>query len=180
MLSGSLLLRIGDDPTEYDVRFIIKHIPNDDSVSTLSNESQVFEKEKMIYEKVLPGLESISRITFAPKCFYSQETPHKLIVLSDLRPLGYSIRDRKAGLDFDHCKLVVQRLAAYHASSMKFAEDNGPLVESFSTGLATDKILVEVIYRPNLEKLIETAEHWEEPEFVKIVGHLKKILVSKF
>lgn len=131
-----------------------------------------------MYETVLPAIESISGIHFAPKCFYVQEEPNKLIVLSDLKQLGYSMCDRKLGLDLAHCKIVIERMAIFHASSMKFSEENKDLLGNFSTGMSTDPILVDLVYRSNLEKLIETVEKWNEPEFVDVLPKLNEILVS--
>lgn len=172
-------VRITDDPTEYDIQFIIKCIQTNEHFATLLQESKVFEKERLMYETVLPGIESISGLTFAPKCFFIQDQPDKLIVLNDMKQLGYRMCDRKLGLDLAHCQIVVERLAKFHASSLKFAEENKSLMESFSTGMSTDPILVEMVYRSNLAKLIETVEGWTDPEFVDILPKLKEIMVSK-
>lgn len=53
---------------------------------------------------------------------YSQETEPVFIAMEDLRPLGYRMADRQEGLDSKHCKLAIQGLARFHASSVAVVE----------------------------------------------------------
>lgn len=138
-------------------------------------DSQVFEKEKLMYETILPTLESISGTTLAPKCYFIQEEGIKLIVFNDLKELGFEMIDRKAGMDFDHCKLLIERMAIFHASSIAFMKDREEF-EELKQGMSSDPILVEFVYKPNLNRLIEVAEKWTEEEFEDLNGILKKIL----
>jgi hypothetical protein len=55
----------------------------------------------------------------SPKYVYSMTEPTELIVMEDLRCDGYMVGDRLVGLDRKHCKLVMEKIAMFHAASMK-------------------------------------------------------------
>lgn len=138
----------------------------------------MFEKEKLMYESILPELEKIADISFAPKCFYIQDEKDKLLVFSDIKELGYKMGDREKGLDFEHCKLLIEHLAIYHATSMVFVEENKDLMEICSSGMSSDPILVDYIFKSHLTALITAMEQWTEPEFQGLPQKLKKIAVG--
>lgn len=143
----------------------------------LVKESRVFEKEKLMYETILPALEAIAGATFAPKCFYIQEEGAKLMVFNDLKVMGYKMADRKKGMDFEHCKMLIERLAMFHASSMVFVEQNKETMKHFATGMSADPLLVDIVFKSFLARLIETVKEWPEPEFGAIGEDLKKVMV---
>lgn len=147
-----------------------------DAMAGVVKESQVFEKEKLMYETILPAIETIAGTTFAPKCFYIQEEGSKLLVFNDLRDLGYTMCDRMKGMDFDHCKLLVEKLAVFHASSMILVKDNSKPLEQCNKGMSSDSILVDYLFKSFLTGLIKTAKGWTEPEFETIQESLKKVL----
>jgi hypothetical protein len=43
--------------------------------------------------------------------------PYEIIVLDDLSGFGYVLKDRKVGIDLEHAKLVLSKLAKFHAAS---------------------------------------------------------------
>lgn len=131
-----------------------------------------------MYETIIHALETISGSGFAPKCYLIQEEPNKLMVFNDMKELGYKMIDRKKGLDFDHCKLLLQKLADFHATSMVFLRENKEPLEELNQGMSTDPILVEFVFKSYLMRLIEEAEQWKEPEFEGLVGKLKAVLVK--
>lgn len=147
--------------------------------ANMLKESQVFEKEKLMYETILPELEKIADISFAPKCFHIQDEKDKLLVFSDIKELGYKMGDREKGLDFEHCKLLIDHLAIYHATSMVFVEKNKDLMEICSSGMSCDPILVDFIFKSHLTALIAAMEGWEEPEFKELPVKLKKLSVGE-
>lgn len=182
VIDSLLLLRIGnddDDSPSFDIQFIVKCIQDSAVFESLVNVSKVFEKEKLMYETILPALEATSGQTFAPKCFYIQEEGFKLMVFNDLKELGYKMVDRQKGLDFAHCQLLIGRLAAFHASSLVFMRDiNLQPMELLGQGMSADPILVECVFKSNLAKLIEVAGEWTgEPGLESIVEHLKRAFV---
>ncbi len=43
--------------------------------------------------------------------------PYEILVLDDLSGFGYMMKDRKMGIDLEHAKLVLSKLAKFHAAS---------------------------------------------------------------
>lgn len=90
---------------------------------------KVFPKEIACY-KYLPVFEELwkthadEEITFGPKCFYTAEgEPLTVIVMEDLRPTGFKLRDRKLGLNSRETRMVLEKIAKYHACSVKHSEE---------------------------------------------------------
>lgn len=55
------------------------------------------------------------------RALHTQDQP-ALLVLEDLMPLGFRMADRRAGLDLDHCLLLIRNLARFHGSSAALCE----------------------------------------------------------
>jgi hypothetical protein len=84
----------------------------------------VFPREQLMYEDVNPSFEAIWReqaneeIIFGPRCFKAESEPYEIIVLEDLKALGYEMRDKKFGLNLLETKLALTKLAQFHAASV--------------------------------------------------------------
>lgn len=93
------------------------------------NALKAFPKEVLFYKDLLPQFERLwlentgDRISFSPKCYYTNEEPLPVIVLDDLRSQGYLVRDRRAGLTVRETKMVLERMAKLHACSVKRFEE---------------------------------------------------------
>lgn len=73
---------------------------------------------------ILKDMESILKNTkLSGRCYYSQQNNPPILVLEDLAPLGFRMADRQAGLDLDHCTLVIRNVAKFHASSLLLCEN---------------------------------------------------------
>lgn len=51
------------------------------------------------------------------RCTRAECDPRELIIMEDISVDGYKTADRTAGLDMEHVKLVLDKLAKYHAAS---------------------------------------------------------------
>lgn len=96
----------------------------------MAKEFGIFDKEIQVYAAVIPALESEYErvgevIQFGPKCLKTTSDPTDLIVLNDLSCLGYKMGDRRVGLDLNHAKLFITKLAKFHAASATYVEKNG-------------------------------------------------------
>ncbi|KAG5675464.1 hypothetical protein PVAND_005366 [Polypedilum vanderplanki] len=87
----------------------------------------VFQREQLIYEYI-PYFEKIWKeranieIKFAPRCLRVESDPYEIIMLEDLKALGYEMRKRRFGLNFLETKLALSKLAKFHAASAIFYE----------------------------------------------------------
>jgi hypothetical protein len=99
-----------------DAAFIIKCMPTTENRAKLVREAEITMREIRMYSETLPLLGEPCK---HPPCHYAHlDNVRDAVVLEDLRPKGYKTRDRKLGLDFDHCKLVMEQIGRLHGSSI--------------------------------------------------------------
>lgn len=83
----------------------------------------IFPREMFAYKNVLNSFEKIwlegagEEIHFAPKCFKCDTEPFKIIVLDDLKAANYEMMNRKVGLNLEQTKMILTKLAKFHAAS---------------------------------------------------------------
>ncbi|KAL1117856.1 hypothetical protein AAG570_004171 [Ranatra chinensis] len=101
---------------------VVKRHPTLKAQRELQNTPVQFQNEVYFYERVLPVLNQGGVLdNLFPRCYYGVGTGNHesdVLVLEDLSGAGFeSGRLRRAHLDHDHCKLVLQQLAFFHAQS---------------------------------------------------------------
>lgn len=74
---------------------------------------QAFANEIDAYRNVVPKLYEFAQLVQQPlpfvDCLYAgSDNVGEIIVLEDLKPLGYQMANRLKGLDYHHCKIVLQ------------------------------------------------------------------------
>lgn len=79
----------------------------------LFNCDQAFNNEINAYVHVVPKLLNFAnrsglRIPLARCLFAGVDDNGEIIMLEDLKPLGYKMANRIKGLDYSHCKIVLQ------------------------------------------------------------------------
>lgn len=90
---------------------------------------RAFPKEILAYKQYIPQFEKFwleyagEDLSFGPKCYYTAEEPLVIIVMDDLRPQGFEMRDRKKGLNGRESRMVLDKLAKFHACSVKYSEE---------------------------------------------------------
>lgn len=86
-------------------------------------EFSVFPRERFVYEKVLRNFEKIwldrtgESILFGPQSIKFETEPYEIIVLDDLKAGNYQMMNRKVGLDLAQTKILLSKLAKFHATS---------------------------------------------------------------
>jgi aminoglycoside/choline kinase family phosphotransferase len=117
---------------------LVKTMPSNAIVRTIQNSADQFFNESKVFSEIVPLLlqtcsksscrdikaERLSCNLSAvydlfPKCYYVSPDPENgMIVLQDLRTLGYKIGgDKTMLMDYDHIVLALEGLARYHALS---------------------------------------------------------------
>ncbi|KAF4533013.1 hypothetical protein B566_EDAN000704 [Ephemera danica] len=102
------------------VSFIVKRSPDNRARREFFSLSLLYRNEINFYERVVPALERILTTSLSvPRCMASlcDASEVDALVLEDLRPDDFRMTPRNAGLDFKHCRLVLQELARLHAAS---------------------------------------------------------------
>ncbi|KAL7041206.1 hypothetical protein ACKWTF_000678 [Chironomus riparius] len=98
----------------------------------------VFRREQLMYEDMIKSFEGIwtengHDIIFAPKLYKVTEIPCEIIVLEDLKVDGYQMMSKKDGLDLEQTKLVLSKVAKFHAASaVRLVKDNKVINHCFN------------------------------------------------
>lgn len=86
-------------------------------------EYNVFPRERFVYQNFLCKFEKIwfdesgEVIQFGPRSVKFETDPYEIIVLDDLKADGYEMMNRKVGLNKEQTKMVLMKLAKFHATS---------------------------------------------------------------
>lgn len=101
------------------------------------NTLNIFPKEKMMYDTIIPQLEELYEkmglsVKFAPKCVWSEDLKGRIcLVQEDLRTKKYKNISRLKGFDMEQMERVLEKLAEFHAASAVWRQKHGPFPEDF-------------------------------------------------
>ncbi|XP_017487120.1 PREDICTED: uncharacterized protein LOC108375500 isoform X1 [Rhagoletis zephyria] len=143
MLRVNIEAELKDDTTK-SLSYMMK-IPQENEIfKEMMRNHNIFEIEYRMYHEVVPEFEQLYRDVgiernFSAKC-YDIDTPSEfgVILLEDLQPFGYKNANRLEGLDLEHTKAVLERLAQWHAASAMRVETRGLYPELFIKGMFTE------------------------------------------
>ncbi|XP_059217682.1 uncharacterized protein LOC106087274 [Stomoxys calcitrans] len=102
----------------------------------------MFTIESLMYREIIPELEQLYlhsglTIQLCPTS-YLLATDKEYILLEDLKKRGYRNTKRQDGLDMEHCKKVLEKIAQLHAASAVRVERKGPYPKQYVKGIAND------------------------------------------
>lgn len=118
-----IFVQYSTDSTKQDVfKVIAKVKPLVGSLAEEFIESDIFEKETLMYQQVLPNLSDVLRkievkVEFSPKLLFTTTSPTGVLFLEDLSELGFSTESPSAGLTLEQAKFAIEKLAFFHAAS---------------------------------------------------------------
>jgi Ecdysteroid kinase-like family len=128
-----------------ELSLIVKNTPKNKARREAFCVPMLFVNEQAFYEKVVPALEANfstkSSRPLAVAKFYKSiaDGENDALILEDLSEKGYTMADRRLGLDEAHCRVVLAELARLHAASFvlkhkmpdKFEELRGCVKDMF-------------------------------------------------
>ncbi|XP_036321631.1 uncharacterized protein LOC118735779 [Rhagoletis pomonella] len=143
---SSLLLRLHldielKDGSTKTATFVLKAPHSNELMLKILNLLKIFPKEEITYHKILPKFEELYEqvgkdVKFAPNAYQiDRDIGVDYILLEDLRPKGYKRANRVRGLDLEHTKHVLQKMAELHAASACYVEHFGMYPEEFTVGV---------------------------------------------
>ncbi|KAJ9581050.1 hypothetical protein L9F63_023774 [Diploptera punctata] len=157
---------------------IIKCQPAGDALKEVTKNYKLFERETKMLKDVLPAMHKLLREAsienfspFSAKHLYSQFCPtNQIIVLEDLKESGFEMAERTAGLDLDHCMLVMRKLGQFHAASLVLKEKNPELFHVFVDPISEEMVQNEFknidelkMFTAKIRKISESADaKWTE------------------
>lgn len=109
------------------ISLMVKAAVPDGELKGMIEEGKFVEKEYQFYNEFVPKMYSIKENTDVIPKNYSSPVP-ETIVLDDLKEAGYVMCDRIKQLDFDHCRILLNTLATFHALSVAVAKEDPHLV----------------------------------------------------
>ncbi|XP_077291486.1 uncharacterized protein LOC143914942 isoform X2 [Arctopsyche grandis] len=136
----------------------------------------IYEREIYCYKQILPTLTEFQRECNVPDeerfCFvklYSADTTSykEVLVMEDLRSLGYTMCDRRKSLDYEHMMLVIKDLAHFHALSFKMKhcdmEKFKELAGNISQGVEFSEMFEQFLLL-SIDKAIEVLDNdsWKD------------------
>ncbi|XP_063995652.1 uncharacterized protein LOC135173007 [Diachasmimorpha longicaudata] len=146
MMSLDVTLKNHDQGTCQDLQLVAKLLPTNKEQLTILDFSMTFKKEIFMYTKLIPfyrqleienGVKETETLNFTPKCYGSrlginpnnEFDSNAVLLLENLKPLGYYCIERREGCDLAHAKLAVKALANFHALGMATKEKHPEFFE---------------------------------------------------
>ncbi|KAG8238208.1 hypothetical protein J437_LFUL017515 [Ladona fulva] len=173
------------DVSGKEYRVIIKTIPTNAVRQLFCNKAEIFRKEIDMYTVVFPDYEDMLLASgmkrFWAKYYYSSMDGSKdTIVLEDIKPHGFVMRERRLGLNADHLEVAMTALARYHACSIALRL-RGP--EAFERKVTSR--FQELLFTPDnenmtywLESCIKTGSKaimdWEGDKYSRIADKIRE------
>ncbi|EDV49486.1 uncharacterized protein LOC6553970 [Drosophila erecta] len=105
----------------------------------------LFPKEIEVYSTYVPSFERLYKdvglpVSFSAKSFrLSKDVSEEYLILENLQPSGFKMGDRLIGMDLEHTKCTLKKLAQWHAASLKYKELNGPYPPKYNNGIFTEQ-----------------------------------------
>ncbi|KAJ9582750.1 hypothetical protein L9F63_022895 [Diploptera punctata] len=127
---------------------IIKCQPAGEAIQKVTKNYELFEQEARMLKDVLPAMHKLLREAnvenfspFSAKLLYSHfSSTLQVIVLEDLKESGFEMLERTAGLDQEHCMMVMRKLAQFHAASLVLKEKNPELLETLIDPISEEMV----------------------------------------
>ncbi|KAH8390807.1 hypothetical protein KR200_000923 [Drosophila serrata] len=130
------------DGTHKRKSYVLKTALDFDKGGKGMNEFRYFHKEQQMYSTYLPKFEELYReaghpVQLNPKCLeIGEEEGNLYFIFEDLSTQGYQGVDRTKGIDMEHMRLSLRKLAELHAASVVYKDRNGPYSVDFEHGFA--------------------------------------------
>lgn len=122
------------------ISVIVKSSPRGGLMEDLDKQVNLFEKEIHMFSKLLPAMYKVLDepvASMSSDCYYVHVNgAHSLLVLEDLKPLEYVMHERQNGIDLDHCLMVMEKIARFHAASVVlYNKESAKIPKIFDEGL---------------------------------------------
>ncbi|XP_068157280.1 uncharacterized protein [Drosophila tropicalis] len=153
--SSKAALAPGENFATIMLRIAIEVLLNDGKPKTISymlklpHQTEIFEKmneklnmfdiERNAYQNIIPELEELYRnvgldVTFGAQSFELAGVMTDYLLLEDLQPKGFKNASRLDGLNQEHTKRVLHKLAQWHAASAVRVLTKGPYEVNMTCG----------------------------------------------
>lgn len=130
-----------------------------------SNGYDVQKKEMMFYEVIAPQMEKIFiKLELSGKIIpkaVAIDHEHDVIIFEDLKSLDFIMADRLAGMDENHVKLGLEKLAKFHAASLIIHQKHPKAFDPFDAGMFSRKVKAfNFAFFSIYEHVVEEVKTW--------------------
>ncbi|XP_046751393.1 uncharacterized protein LOC124414489 [Diprion similis] len=101
------------DGSPYEVSLITKKVLDDECHQMVFKSFEIFLNEVKAYKALSHLLGENQKLI--PNCLHAEDD---LLILEDMKDQGFTMLDKRKGLDIDHAILVMKALAEFHAASL--------------------------------------------------------------
>lgn len=127
-------------PAQSHLSFIVKcSYENDPFVANIMNGYDIYNTEMKMYEQILPQLSQIQKEVGDNEQLFANtlkvDFERSTIIFEDLTEKNYVLADRLKGLDKIHARLVMKKLAKFHATAAVLNERLHGALEKYQRGL---------------------------------------------
>ena len=123
-----------------DLSFIMKYsYESDPSIANIMNGYDVYNTEMKMYDKILPQLAEILLEVGDTEQLFAKtlkvDYDKSAILFEDLKVNNYIITDRLTGMDEHHARMVLKKLAKFHAAAAILNQRLNGELEKFQRGI---------------------------------------------
>ncbi|XP_073842738.1 uncharacterized protein [Musca autumnalis] len=142
MLKAEFVIKLNDDSTK-PISFMLKVGHDTEFFREMMKNHDIFAAESGMYRDIVPEMEQIFAdigvsVKFGAKS-YTLPIQQPYILLENLKEKGFRNANRLDGLDMDHVKSVLQKMAQWHAASAARVATKGMYPEVYNHGFLHPK-----------------------------------------
>lgn len=140
--SGILIkVAIVENDSSRELNVVVKSPPKDAFRRQAMGTMKLFEREVFMYSELLPEFVKFQRENYLtlgfyefPKCYlaeYDIVNDDTVIIMEDLKSLGYKMIDKNVPINYEHAKLSMATIGRFHAISFALRDRNPAVFEKF-------------------------------------------------
>uniref|UniRef100_W8BND4 CHK kinase-like domain-containing protein n=1 Tax=Ceratitis capitata TaxID=7213 RepID=W8BND4_CERCA len=158
-----------------EINLIVKSRLEEELFSQIEEDLNIFLREAQVYNRIMGAAEELLRSVndetrFGPKAIFVDE---RIIVQEDLKIQGFSIQNVKTGLNFESCRLIVEKLAKFHAVTMVLYQKNPDLFRyHLPSNVSEHSSPLHDVYTNTIKNSIEYCQ--SNPQLVQYVPKLRE------
>jgi Ecdysteroid kinase-like family len=166
------------DGATQTISLVVKNMASLSGRDALLESLHVYERETTMYCHTLPAMSKLlhDKVALAAKCYHATDEPCKLLVFEDLQDSKFQMAAKGHGLDFDHCRMVLEKIGKFHATSMVVAQQQPDAMKIFNFGVFNPQQRnadLENFFVQGFATLADGVDHWSG--FETIAKKLRRI-----
>lgn len=157
-------------------RIILKKDHDGQEVKTMFDPYNLYSTEIDYYRHYMPQFEKIlsaagEKIQLSPRLIYHEDP---VFIMEDMAPLNYRTVSRENRFNMETAKLVLAKLAKYHAASMVYNKNNGGCLEQLKGTLFEVENGFLIVLLKKFDTLVSDMTSWGD-EFAPIIPKMQFI-----